>query len=91
MKIKRISKGEMPPMGKYVLIYAGNRPWCDSTDPENVYWKVAKRVPAHVFDDDLVPYKFTEFGPDDHFGEDIDIWCELPSLEVEDDKNTEMD
>jgi hypothetical protein len=81
MKIKRISKGEIPPMGKYVLIYANNRLWSDSTDPDNVYWKVAKCVPAKIFGNNKVPYEFKEFGPDKHFGQSIDIWCELPSLE----------
>lgn len=87
MKIKRISKGEMPPFGKYVLIYAGHRPWGDSTDLKNVYWRVAKCVPAEVSGNNKVPYRFDEFGPDSHFGQEIDIWCELPSLEEVADEN----
>lgn len=31
----------------------------------------------------LVPYGFEEFGPDTYWGQEIDIWCELPSLEEE--------
>lgn len=26
------------------------------------------------------PYEFDEFGPGSFFGQDIDIWCELPKL-----------
>ncbi len=27
------------------------------------------------------PYCWIEFGPDRHFGQDVDLWCELPILD----------
>lgn len=44
MEIKRISKGQMPPADKYVLIYVPNRPWIDGDDEHGVFWAVAKCV-----------------------------------------------
>lgn len=104
MEIKRISKGQIPPEHKYILIYVGGRFWSDSDDQEGKYWRVAKMVKgisskermelsmkgdtrADEFwfgDEDgnnEVPYRFDEFGPDDHFGQNVDIWCELPKLD----------
>lgn len=105
MELKRISKGEMPPANKYVLIYCGDRPWIDSEDDPK--WKVAKCVygismeqreklkKSDSFADiyrgsvyrsedewgnNLVPYCFEEFGPGSFFGQEIDIWCELPEI-----------
>lgn len=113
MKINRISQGEMPPAGKYILVYAEHRPWCDSTDKAGVFWKVAKCVYGITLEqretmrnsnniadkeranryrpedegcgNNMKPYRFIEFGPDSHFGQDIDIWCELPRSEVRSD------
>ena len=42
--IKKISKGEIPPEGKYILIYVANRPWHDTDDSENYRWKVVKTI-----------------------------------------------
>ena len=28
----------------------------------------------------LVPYNWNEFGPDCHFGQEVDYWCHLPTL-----------
>ena len=28
------------------------------------------------------PYRFKEFGPGQYFGQEVDIWCELPVVEV---------
>ena len=30
----------------------------------------------------LMPYRFKEFGSDSYFGQEVDIWCELPVIEV---------
>lgn len=105
MELKRISKGEMPPANKYVLIYCGSRPWIDSDDDPK--WKVAKCVygismeqreeleksdslvdrfragyiyPEDEWGNNLAPYRFKEFGPDSFFGQEVDIWCELPKI-----------
>ena len=108
MQIHRISKGEMPPEGKYILIYVPDRPWRDSTDQRGVFWKVAKFVKgisleerrklensdnpvdrerarwftsADEFGNNRRPYYFDTFGPDSYFGQEVDIWCELPVVE----------
>ena len=44
MEIKRISKGQMPPADKYILIYVPDSPWIDSDDEHGVFWVVAKCV-----------------------------------------------
>lgn len=77
--LKRISMGQIPPLGKYVLIYANNRPWRDSTDQRNAFWRVAKLVKRTDMDDREV-YIFDEVGPDYHRFEDIDVWCDLPYM-----------
>ena len=105
MQLHRISKGEMPPEGKYILVYVPDMPWRDSTDQRGVFWKVAKFVKgmskeerrvlensdnpvdrerarwycsADEFGNNRRPYYFDTFGPDSYFGQDVDIWCELP-------------
>lgn len=35
---------------------------------------------SDVFGNNLVPYCWDTFGPDTHFGQDVDYWCELPDL-----------
>lgn len=40
--IHKLTPEDLPPEGKYVLIYVPSRPWYDSTDSRNVYWKTAK-------------------------------------------------
>ena len=40
--LKRISKGEMPPENKYILVYLKDRPWVDTDDLEGAKWKVAR-------------------------------------------------
>lgn len=103
MKIKKISRGEMPPANKYVLIRLKAAPWIDHSDQSNVLWKVAKCIygisieerqelkkkgfhRANIYKtgdewgNNAKPYEFKEFGPGTYFGQDVDVWCELPSL-----------
>ena len=40
--IHKLTPEDLPPVDKYVLIYVPSRPWDDSTDFRNVYWKTAK-------------------------------------------------
>ena len=40
--IHKLTPEDLPPEGKYVLIYVPSRPWFDNTDFRNVYWKTAK-------------------------------------------------
>ncbi|MBE7063962.1 MAG: hypothetical protein E7390_09300 [Ruminococcaceae bacterium] len=107
IELKYISKGEMPPEGKYIAIYVERGGWCDSDDQNGVYWKVAKtrygitmeerlrleksdsfadRIRAGQYrpEDEGMnnkkPYCFDEFGPDKFFGQDVDVWFELPDI-----------
>lgn len=41
-KIRRISRGEFPQHGKYVLIFCGKFPWRSRDDDQGKYWRVAK-------------------------------------------------
>lgn len=47
----------------------------DANNPKKRLYKV-----GDVFGNNLVPYSFTEFGPNAHCGQDVDYWCELPFL-----------
>lgn len=105
MKMKYISKGQIPPANQYVLIYVPDSPWHDSDDMYGVFWKVAKCVygismaerealaksdkwldrnrakhyhSEDEFGNNEVPYCFEEFGPGSFFGQEVDMWCELP-------------
>lgn len=107
IELKRISKGEFPPEGKYIAVYVNNRPWLDSDDRSGVYWKIVKTkygitgeerlrlAESEKFSDRLranqyrpedegmnnqKPYRFEEFGPDSFFGQEVDIWFELPDI-----------
>lgn len=44
MKMNYISKGQMPPANRYILIYVPGSPWLDHDDMYGVFWKVAKCV-----------------------------------------------
>lgn len=108
MEIKKISRGQMPPANKYVLIFVPSRPWSDSDDEYGKWWTVAKceygiskiereklsnsssyseRERARIIrscDEDgnnLKPYCFKEFGHGSYFGQEVDIWCELPIVD----------
>jgi hypothetical protein len=72
------TKTHLPPFGRYVLCHHTRGTWRDSSDQEGVNWVVLKRVPAEVWGNNNVPYKWEEFGPDSFFGQDIDKWCEIP-------------
>lgn len=70
----------LPPFGKYVLARHSRGTWRDSDDQENVNCVVLKRVKCEVGGNNLVPYKWKEFGPDSFFGQDISHWCPIPEL-----------
>ena len=48
--IHKLTPEDLPPVDKYVLIYVPLRPWIDSTDFRNVYWKTPKLVKDYYFD-----------------------------------------
>lgn len=58
-KLYYISKGEMPPANKYVLIYLGCKPWSDSDDEYGKNWRVAKCVYG-ITEEQRLAYKDSE-------------------------------
>ena len=34
-----------------------------------------------VFGNNTAPYAWEEFGPSTYFGQEVDFWCELPTME----------
>ena len=82
--LKRISNGEMPPANKYILIYAGNRPWHDRDDQKNVYWKVAKCIYGISMEQRTIlensenisdRYRASIFRTGDEFGNNLVPYC----------------
>ena len=57
-----------------MLIYVPSRPWDDSTDFRNVYWKTAKLEKDQYFE---------EFGPGSYTIDEVKYWMELPNIPKE--------
>ena len=72
--IHKLTPEDLPPVDKYVLIYVPSRPWDDSTDFRNVYWKTAKLQKD---------YYFEEFGPGSYTIDEVKYWMELPNIPKE--------
>lgn len=72
--IHKLTPDDLPPVDKYVLIYVPSRPWIDSTDFRNVYWKTAKLVKDYYFDG---------FGLDSYTVDEVKYWMELPNIPKE--------
>lgn len=72
--IHKLTLEDLPPEDKYVLIYVPSRPWVDSTDFRNVYWKTAKLTEDYYFD---------EFGVDSYAVDEVKYWMELPNIPKE--------
>ena len=72
--IHKLTPEDLPPVDKYVLIYVPLRPWIDSTDFRNVYWKTAKLVKDYYFDG---------FGLDSYTVDEVKYWMELPNIPKE--------
>ena len=72
--IHKLTPDDLPPVDKYVLIYVPLRPWIDSTDFRNVYWKTAKLAKDYYFDG---------FGLDSYTIDEVKYWMELPNIPKE--------
>ena len=72
--IHKLTPEDLPPVDKYVLIYVPLRPWIDSTDFRNVYWKTAKLKKDYYFD---------EFGVGSYTVDEVKYWMELPNIPKE--------
>ena len=72
--IHKLTPDDLPPVDKYVLIYVPLRPWDDSTDFRNVYWKTAKLKKDYYFD---------EFGVGSYTVDEVKYWMELPNIPKE--------
>lgn len=73
-----LCKDKLPVNGTYVVCHYTGGNWDDSDDQEGCNWKVAKFRGAAVEGNNLVPYEWDEFGPGTFFGQDVDMWFELP-------------
>jgi len=70
---------ELPRCGKYVLIHLNNDNWIDEGDYNGAYFQVAKRVKDDYKEENNdFSYSWETFGPDSHFGQDVDAWMEIP-------------
>ncbi|AUR81735.1 hypothetical protein NVP1089O_85 [Vibrio phage 1.089.O._10N.261.51.F9] len=82
MRAKRISNGELPEKGQYVLGYLKKDNWCDDSDTlDNRYFKVVKFSPCEPHGNNQTPYEWREFGPSTYFGHEIDVWYPLEDLD----------
>ena len=68
----------LPPLYKYVLAHINKYNWIDRDDPEGVYWKVVKRIPAKQYGNNKRDFEWTSFGPSKYFGQEVDYWVPLP-------------
>ena len=69
-----------PPANTYVLARYSRGNWHDGDDQAGCVWKVVKFIPASSDADggNAQPYQWREFGPGIWFGQDFDLWCDLP-------------
>ena len=74
----------LPVEGIYVLAHvsAGSVGWHDPTDPDGVYWRVAKLVREQPQPNNPSGLYWREWGPGRWFHGDVDLWCHLPGSEV---------
>lgn len=71
---ERMEKGEIPSEIETGVHYDG-----DVSKPiytETPRWKIYKSQDEHM--NNLKPYYWNEFGPDEFFGQSITHWCEIP-------------
>lgn len=80
----------LPPIGRYVLIHLPRRQWRDGTDPDGVFWKVAKRIACDhpkrpgttcgCCEDNNrgAGWKWQAFGPDSYWAHEVTRWEEVP-------------
>lgn len=85
---KQIEEKDLPPLGKYVLIYTPSRPWSDPGDPSKGFlWKVAVRRalsdPAMQPNNRGASYMYKEFGPGSFWAHEVTRWEYLPSKEAD--------
>ena len=67
----------LPPFDQYVLIHVNKNNWGDD---EDVYWRVARRVPANCYGNNRRFYEWDEHGPSKRFGQEVDFWMPLPKM-----------
>lgn len=83
---------ELPPLGKYVLIYMPNRTTYDSGDPEGIKWEIAKRrVQEGYGGNNQRDYLYLSNSCTPYFGQEPTLWCELPEVPCTKDKKQGTD
>lgn len=68
----------LPKIGRYVLIHLNIDNWEDRGDQVGVYFKVAARRTAQKEGNNERKFAWDEFGPSEHFGQEVDYWMEIP-------------
>jgi hypothetical protein len=68
----------LPAYGTFVLCHYTGGNWSDNDDQEGCEWVVAQLRRCVVQGNNLRPYYWSQFGPGTLFGQDVDLWCELP-------------
>lgn len=70
---------QLPKAGRYVLVHLTIHNWDDHTDKLGCYFVVAKRTRREAGEpNNLRPFQWEQFGPETHFGQDVDYWMEIP-------------
>lgn len=70
----------LPELGKIVLVKTRRNNWIYPEDPVKVQVRVARLCEQKPWANNPHPYKWEEFGPDTHFFQDVELWCEVPPL-----------
>ena len=68
----------LPPLGVFVLVHLTIDNWRSSSDQAGVNFVVAKREMDGNGGNNLKPYRWSQFGPTYHFGQDVDFWMPIP-------------
>lgn len=74
------TEDHLPRPHTYVLArYVGGN-WRDKDDQDGCVWRVVKFVPdaKNCSLNNKKPYYWREFGAVEWFGQNFDVWCELP-------------
>lgn len=70
----------LPEDNTYVVAHYTGGNWIDSKDQRGCEWKVVKFRECAPGFNNLLPYEWIEFGPGKLFGQDVDLWFELPRI-----------
>lgn len=79
MKVYSVTES-FPAHSEIVLVHLTRKNWLHNGKAEGPHlWRVAWLEAADVTEYNEVPYKWNEFGPGGYYGQEVDLWCELPA------------